>query len=178
VPRKRTVKRTVHRDRPHTDDKPRENPPKRSLLKFGMGNAKLDNAIYTFSLPAGYSCPFARDCLSKAHRTTGRIQDGPSDIRCYAATMEWHHSVRRSRWHNFNLLRACKSTSEMIQLLLDSLSPYEGMCGAYSTPCHSLWASGFRGIRKPMRPPRSGWVGSWLRTNRRQSHRPRKRHRM
>lgn len=26
-------------------------------LTFGKGNAKLDKAIITFSLPAGYTCP-------------------------------------------------------------------------------------------------------------------------
>jgi hypothetical protein len=127
VVRKRTVKATVNRDSPRNDDQPQEKPSKRSLLKFGRGNAKLDDAIYTFSLPAGYSCPFAQNCLSKANRTTGRIQDGPlTQIRCYAATMEWHHGVRRSRWYNFNLLRGCKSKEEMIQLILTSLSPYAG----------------------------------------------------
>ncbi len=126
--RKRTVKGTVNRDPPrNAATHSKEKPPKRSLLRFGRGNAKLDDAIYAFSLPAGYSCPFARDCLSKANRTSGRIQDGPlTQIRCYAATMELRPAIRRSRWYNFNLLRTCKTREEIIQLLLDSLSQFAG----------------------------------------------------
>ena len=104
-----------------------ENQARRSL-KFGQGNAKLADGITTFSLPAGFSCPFARDCLSKADRKTGTIQDGKHlKFRCYATSMECRHSnVRRSRWHNFDLLRACGSIEEMAQLILDSLSPFTG----------------------------------------------------
>lgn len=101
--------------------------PDRKQLKFGRGNAKLDNAIFTFSLPAGHTCPFAEQCLSKADKKTGRIKDGRhTEFRCYAATMETRPSVRRSRWHNFQQLRACKTQAEVTQLILDSLSPFAG----------------------------------------------------
>jgi hypothetical protein len=96
-------------------------------LKFGRGNAKLlDPAIWTFSLPAGHSCPFADECLTKADRRDGWIRDGPNRrFRCYAASMEARHpTVRRSRWHNFEQLRACRSREEMARLILDSLSPF------------------------------------------------------
>ena len=55
------------------------------LLKFQVGNAKLvaiqDDGtgelivikIHTISLPSGYSCPAADECLSKAHKVTGKI---------------------------------------------------------------------------------------------------------
>ncbi|MBN9520832.1 hypothetical protein J0H58_20315 [bacterium] len=57
--------------------------PDRHPLRFGQGNAKLDAAITTFSLPAGYTCPFARECHSKAHRDTGHIRDGrDTRFRC------------------------------------------------------------------------------------------------
>ena len=49
----------------------------RPLLKFNFGgNAKLSKEIVTFSLPSGYSCPGAKDCLAKADRETGKIIDG------------------------------------------------------------------------------------------------------
>lgn len=98
------------------------------LLRLGKGNAKLDDAIYTFSLPAGYSCPFARECLSKADRNTGTIRDGRATLfRCYAASMEARRpSVRASRWHNFEKLKACSSAADMSRLILASLSPYSG----------------------------------------------------
>jgi hypothetical protein len=39
-----------------------------SLLKFGIGNAKLGKAIHTFTLPSGYTCPGAEKCLSRFDR--------------------------------------------------------------------------------------------------------------
>jgi len=97
-------------------------------LRFGNGNAKLDSAIFTFSLPAGYSCPFAEECLSKADRHTGRIKDGPyTEFRCYAASSESRLAVvRRYRWNNLKRLLACESKEDMTALILDSLSPYAG----------------------------------------------------
>jgi len=94
-------------------------------LFFGLGNAKLkDRQIYTFSLPAGHSCPFAEECLSKADKVTGKIKDGPHmKFRCFAASQEtiWT-SVRNSRWHNYNLIR--KLTIEpTVKLIQDSLPP-------------------------------------------------------
>lgn len=100
----------------------------RKPLRFGHGNAKLDAAVFTFSLPAGHFCPFAHECKSKADRETGRIKDGPAtQFRCYAATMEARHtSVRRGRWANIEQLLACKNMNEMVSLILDSLSPFAG----------------------------------------------------
>jgi Gene product 88 len=101
---------------------------KRRPLRFGNGNAKLNPAILTFSLPAGHACPHAKDCKSKAHRTLGTIRDGSqTTFRCYAASMEARHgSVRRSRWHNYDGLLACSSAPEMTRLILDSLTPFAG----------------------------------------------------
>jgi hypothetical protein len=98
------------------------------LLTFGHGNAKLDSAIWTFSLPAGHFCPFAEACQSKADRKTGRLKDGPDvEFRCYAVTSEARaKSVRDSRWQNAELLRACETTEDMAELILASLSPYAG----------------------------------------------------
>ena len=62
---------------------------KKSLLKFTHGNAKLSKDTLIFNLPAGHSCPFARSCLSKANRITGKISDGKdAEYRCYAASSE------------------------------------------------------------------------------------------
>jgi hypothetical protein len=104
-------------------------------LKFGKGNAKLGKNIYTFSLPSGYSCPFAMDCLSKAERTTGKIKDGPqTKFRCFSASQEsLYPSVRKQRWYNYDALRAAIKSAEgtdakyyggsyaMSELILDSL---------------------------------------------------------
>jgi len=93
-----------------------------TLLKFQQGNAKLGKNIYTFSLPAGHSCPFANDCLSKADKLTGKLTDGPNtQFRCFAASAEAvYPNVRVSRWHNFDLLKKL-SSNEAADLILESL---------------------------------------------------------
>ena len=87
---------------------------KTTLLKFGNPNAKLKKmlkklrlTLKTFTLPAGWTCPGAKDCLSRANRETGKIQDGPDTLfRCFAASAEaTYPSLRRMVWHNFELLR-------------------------------------------------------------------------
>jgi hypothetical protein len=92
-------------------------------LKFGLGNAKLSANIHTFSLPAGWTCPLAHHCFSKANRLTGKIQDGPdTQFRCFAASQETlFPSVRRARWHNFDLLRAAGTVEKMGELIQNSL---------------------------------------------------------
>lgn len=78
------------------------------MLSFQKGNAKLDKKVYTFSLPSGYTCPFALDCLSKSDRVTGKIRDGKETVfRCFSASQEaLYKNVRESRWRNFDALRA------------------------------------------------------------------------
>ena len=82
---------------------------KPNLLSFGLGSAKLDPFTATFSLPAGYTCPGAQDCLARAKMgSDGKVHvtSGPKTVfRCYAATMEARHpSVYKSRRHNLELL--------------------------------------------------------------------------
>lgn len=100
------------------------------LLKFspGKGNAKLQalgGKVYTFSLPSGYSCPAANDCLSKAVAKDGKmaIKDGPNTkFRCFSATQEVvYKAVREQRNHNFALLRGAKTFEDMANLIDISL---------------------------------------------------------
>ena len=86
----------------------------KELLKFGEPNAKLKKMLKalslklkTFTLPAGWSCPAAKDCLSRADRATGKIQDGKDTVfRCFAASAEaTYPSLRKMVWHNFGLLK-------------------------------------------------------------------------
>jgi hypothetical protein len=92
-------------------------------LKFGKGNAKLSKDIHTFSLPAGHSCPFAFECKASADRSTGKITDGDNQIfRCFAASQEaLYKNVRNSRWHNYEILKRCKSKLSMVNLIVESL---------------------------------------------------------
>lgn len=97
-------------------------------LTFGKGNAKLDKSILTFSLPAGYTCPGAKECLSRANIETGRIEDGPhTKFRCFAASQEATYAVvRESRWMNFGLLKAAQDKGgwqAMATLIMESLPP-------------------------------------------------------
>jgi hypothetical protein len=87
---------------------------KNTFLKFGEPNAKLKKMLKklglklkTFTLPAGWTCPAAKDCLSRANRETGKIQDGPeTKFRCFAASAEaTYPSLRAMVWHNFELLK-------------------------------------------------------------------------
>jgi hypothetical protein len=75
--------------------------------------------IYGFSLPAGYSCPFANECLSKVDRYTGKVTDGPNThFRCFMASMEAiYSSLRESVWNNFDALRQAKTMEAMLDLL-------------------------------------------------------------
>jgi len=86
----------------------------KNLLKFGEPNAKLKKMLKelslklkTFTLPAGWSCPAAKDCLSRADKVTGKIKDGPdTEFRCFAASAEaTYPSLRKMVWHNFGLLK-------------------------------------------------------------------------
>jgi hypothetical protein len=93
-----------------------------SKLSFKRGNSKFGEEIFTFSLPAGWTCPGARDCLARVARDTGKLTDSKETLfRCFAASMEARlPSVRKSRWNNLDLLKG-KTTEEMAQLILESL---------------------------------------------------------
>ncbi len=96
-------------------------------LKFGVGNAKLSMSIAHFSLPAGHSCPFAKECLSKSNRLTGKIIDGHHcRFRCFAATGEARSTtVRKARWHNFETVRNARTVERIAKVIQDNLP--EGM---------------------------------------------------
>lgn len=102
------------------------------IVKFQPANAKVKRLadqiavetgkrphIYGFSLPAGWACPGARDCLSKAHRQSGKLKDGPeTEFRCFMATMEsYQPSLRASVWQNFDQLKAAKTAERMADIL-------------------------------------------------------------
>jgi len=78
--------------------------------------------VYAFSLPAGYSCPAALECLSKANRITGKVTDGKfAQYRCYAASDEaYSPQARALRWDNFEQLRRL-DTNQMANLLIEAL---------------------------------------------------------
>jgi len=95
------------------------------VLTFGTANSKLSYFGSTsFSLPAGYTCPFADVCKSISHRKTGKITDY-GDIRCFQTSLETARpTVRASRWNNRELLHK-KTKEEMVELILKSLTHHE-----------------------------------------------------
>jgi hypothetical protein len=95
-----------------------------ALLKFGTTNAKLRNSkTADFSLPAGYTCPGAKECLAWFDRAERKLKDGPdAKHRCFAASMEAAFStVQRSVDRNLALLKAAKTAEGMAELIDMSL---------------------------------------------------------
>jgi len=103
-----------------------------NALRFGDPNAKLKKLIKklgltlkTFTLPAGHTCPGAKDCLSRADRVTGKIQDGPdTEFRCFAASAEAvYPSLRKMVWHNFELIKSAlkNGVDALADLICESL---------------------------------------------------------
>lgn len=92
-------------------------------LTFGKGNEKVGNKVYTFSLPAGHTCPGASECYSRADKATGKITDGKScRFRCFAASMEARQpSIRKSRWRNLELLKSAQTVDSMADLIVASI---------------------------------------------------------
>jgi len=101
-------------------------------LHFSKHNRKLNelaehlgvrkSQVVGFDLPAGWTCPAADMCLSKANRETGKITDGDNcQFRCYAASIEaFSPSARSNHWDNFDALKGL-DTQAMAQLISDNL---------------------------------------------------------
>ncbi len=110
----------------------------KNLLRFGTPNAKLKaletseynltrKKVATFSLPSGYTCPGARECLSFANRNTGKIKDGKhTKFRCFQASAEaTYPSLRKMVWNNYDALREAAKGKypvvKMVDLIMKSL---------------------------------------------------------
>lgn len=113
------------------------------MLKFSPANAKTESLysvdgvrhflregrkVYSLDLSAGYSCPGALDCLSRAverEDSPGRftILDGPNcRFRCFSASQEVQYTAtRKLRRHNFDCLRKARGVKACRNLLADSL---------------------------------------------------------
>lgn len=122
------------------------------MLKFSNENAKtkklrkvaelsqyLSNKrkIYSLDLLAGWSCPGAKDCLSKVVVIDDKrkIQDGPTCVfRCYAASGEVRlPATYNLHKHNFDLLKSCKSVKQMVDLLESSMPTNLGILRWHSS---------------------------------------------
>ena len=80
------------------------------------------NQVVGFDLPAGWTCPCADVCLSKADRETGKITDGKNcQYRCYASSIEaFSPNARKNHWDNFDAVRGSELTSEAIAEIISN----------------------------------------------------------
>ncbi len=101
------------------------------LRPFWSGHAtsatigrKKKKKVYSLDLISGWSCPFAKDCLSKVHIIDGKkkIVDGPDvQFRCFSASQEvFYNDLYDNRKRNFDLLKQ-KSQNEIFNQLSNSL---------------------------------------------------------
>jgi len=116
------------------------------MLKFSKANAKTqalandaelaeylqgNRKIYSLDLLSGWSCPHAKDCLSKAivqDNGKRKIKDGKdTQFRCFSASQEVQYTnVYNSRKHNFDMLRKL-SCGEMVDMINQSLPKNAGI---------------------------------------------------
>lgn len=116
------------------------------MVKFSAANVKIQalsavsgisrfldkkRKVYSFDLLSGFSCPFAKDCLSKAvEQPDGKrkIVDGPhTEFRCFSASQEvLFTNLYKLRKGNFDALRG-KSTDDMTGILQTALPKNAGV---------------------------------------------------
>ena len=116
------------------------------MLKFSKANAKTqalandaelaeylqgNRKIYSLDLLSGWSCPHAKDCLSKAivqDNGKRKIKEGKdTQFRCFSASQEVQYTnVYNSRKHNFDLLRNLHF-EDMVELINGSLPKNAGI---------------------------------------------------
>jgi len=114
------------------------------MLKFSKANAKIEalkqidelqpyltdkRKVYSFDLLSGYSCPYAKECLSKAVvQSDGKrkIKDGKdTQFRCFSASQEVQYTnVYNLRKHNFDTIR---NADHMDLMLMDNLPDDAGI---------------------------------------------------
>ena len=83
-------------------------------MDFSVGNPVLvknttyywHNPSWEFSLPAGATCPFAKECKVTVGEHCGKFLNDSQSFRCYAASAERFPAVRNSRWRNYRAVLA------------------------------------------------------------------------
>ena len=119
------------------------------MLSFSKANAKLDQLhdvdelqywlqdrrkVYSFDLISGWSCPQAKDCLSKVHVINAdgkkKLIDGKDcKFRCFSASQEaTFPNVYKKRKANFDILRIGQSSYEIASGIADVMPANLGIC--------------------------------------------------
>ncbi len=115
------------------------------MLRFSKANAKtkelsnssvkdwlINRKAYSLDLISGWSCPCAKDCLSKVNvDSNGKktVVDGPDTLfRCFSASQEvLYPAVYNLRKHNFDVLRNLKYCIPMAERILADLPSDTGI---------------------------------------------------
>lgn len=112
------------------------NPTKDCVLNFSNGNMKLQWPY--FSLPAGYTCPFATQCKTLPAKWKGTTKQGKFEkpasweknyqlakgakYLCYAGRAQAQYpGANIQAFSNLNLLKKFKTSEEMADLIVKSL---------------------------------------------------------
>lgn len=69
---------------------------------FVKKTSYYESVVYEFNLPAGHTCPHAKECVVKVDRESGKFDNQSVSYRCYAAAAERFPGVRDHRWKNFD----------------------------------------------------------------------------
>ena len=117
------------------------------MVKFSKANAKLEalydvpelerwlqdrRKVYSFDLLSGWSCPQAKDCLSKVVQIgdSRKIKDGKDcQFRCFSASQKaTFPSAYNKRKANFDAMRSFKSSYSMACAIADAMPDDLGIC--------------------------------------------------
>lgn len=115
--------------------------------KFSKANAKLEalynvpllekylvlqRKVYSFDLLSGWSCPYAKDCLSKVYQIGDKkkLVDGKDcQFRCFSASQEVAFpSAYELRKGNFDAIRRLDSTDQIVDTILPAIPNDIGIC--------------------------------------------------
>ena len=116
------------------------------MLKYSKANSKLEELIqvvelrqflegerkvYSLDLLSGFSCPFAKDCLSKVVENDGKrtLVDGPHTLfRCFSASQEVQYTnTYNLRKRNFEAVKGL-SVVEMFEAIRAAMPKNLGIC--------------------------------------------------
>lgn len=70
-------------------------------MGFVKNKRFYNGEVYEWNLPAGWTCPFAKDCKVRVYRDTGKFIIDGKVFRCYASMSERFPAVREHRWNNY-----------------------------------------------------------------------------
>lgn len=102
------------------------------IFKWSNSNAKLarleailGGKVMSFSLLSGWTCPFAKTCLSKVIIKDGvkQIKDGPhTEVRCFSASQEvLYPAVYNARKFNTDKVKKALVNNSLVTMLINDI---------------------------------------------------------